>query len=373
MRARLRGGLIASPARTMAHGAPSGGRAGRQSPARPHSRSGARLPRSAWIRLSIRDHDRTPRPHHPVRRRLRQHAAFRDARRRGRAALDRRRADRAGRSRRRATAAASSRRSATRSCARSRAAAWPARARPTCSGASRTMPISHATISRSASACITAMRWSRTTTYSAMRSTPPRAWPTRASRERDQIVTTRSTVEGIYQHDRPARARSLGSARVLGKQAPIEIVDVLWQEDLAHVTTVQRVDADGRRGAAALRLLLRFKSQVFEVDELSPPFTIGRDAGQQPRRRGRMGLAQPCADRVEARLFHARRPLDQRHLAEDRRRRRTARAPRRKCICAATARSASVRCIGPTTPISSISNAPTPRASAGPVPRGARG
>lgn len=91
---------------------------------------------------------------------------------------------------------------------------------------------------------------------------------------RDQIVTTASTVEGIT-HTTGLRVRSLGSVRVLGKQAPIEIVDVLWQEDLAHVTTVQRV-MQAEHEMPWTRLLLRFKSQVFQLDEGSA-FSIGRD------------------------------------------------------------------------------------------------
>ena len=91
---------------------------------------------------------------------------------------------------------------------------------------------------------------------------------------RDQIVTTATTVSGIT-HTTGLRVRSLGTARVLGKQAPIEIVDVLWQEDLAHVTTVQRLTqvADV---TDCVRMLLRFKSQVFELDE-GATFSIGRD------------------------------------------------------------------------------------------------
>jgi adenylate cyclase len=91
---------------------------------------------------------------------------------------------------------------------------------------------------------------------------------------RDQIVTTASTVYGIT-NTTGLRVRSLGQARVLGKQAPIEIVDVIWQEDLANVTTVQRVmqPAEATHGA---RLNLRYKSLVFEVDE-GTSFSIGRD------------------------------------------------------------------------------------------------
>jgi adenylate cyclase len=93
---------------------------------------------------------------------------------------------------------------------------------------------------------------------------------------RDQIVATASTVNGVT-NTTGLRVRPLGSAWVLGKQAPIEIVDVLWQEDLAHVTTVQRVmSALDATPPDRPRLTLRFKSQVFELDE-GTPFSIGRD------------------------------------------------------------------------------------------------
>lgn len=92
---------------------------------------------------------------------------------------------------------------------------------------------------------------------------------------RDQIVTTAQTAAAVNAVT-GLRMRPLGSAWVLGKQAPIDIVDVLWQEDLAPVTTVQRVM---QAGAAALdrpRLLLRHRGQVFELDE-GATFSIGRD------------------------------------------------------------------------------------------------
>ncbi|HEU4665698.1 MAG TPA: adenylate/guanylate cyclase domain-containing protein [Dokdonella sp.] len=93
---------------------------------------------------------------------------------------------------------------------------------------------------------------------------------------RDQIVATASTVNGVT-NTTGLRVRPLGSAWVLGKQAPIEIVDVMWQEDLAHVTTVQRVMTPiDAAPSDRPRLTLRFKSQVFEIDE-GTPFSIGRD------------------------------------------------------------------------------------------------
>ena len=91
---------------------------------------------------------------------------------------------------------------------------------------------------------------------------------------RDQIVTTASTVDGVT-NTTGLRVRSLGSVRVLGKQAPIEIVDVLWQEDIAPVTTVQRVMQSAETVDCA-RLLLRYKSLVVELDE-GATFSIGRD------------------------------------------------------------------------------------------------
>lgn len=92
---------------------------------------------------------------------------------------------------------------------------------------------------------------------------------------RDQIVTTAQTVSGVNAVT-GLRVRALGSAWVLGKQAPIEIVDVLWQEDLAHVTTVQRIMQGGDAKPARSRLLLRHRGQVFELAE-DAAFSIGRD------------------------------------------------------------------------------------------------
>jgi len=91
---------------------------------------------------------------------------------------------------------------------------------------------------------------------------------------RDQIVTTAQTASAVNAVT-GLRMRPLGNAWVLGKQAPIDIVDVLWQEDLAPVTTVQRV-VQGGASADRPRLLLRHRGQVFELDE-GAAFSIGRD------------------------------------------------------------------------------------------------
>ena len=91
---------------------------------------------------------------------------------------------------------------------------------------------------------------------------------------RDQIVATASTVRGITSTT-GLRVRSLGTAHVLGKLKPIDIVDVIWQEDLANITTVQRIMCASETIIGA-RLSLRYKSQMLELDE-GASFSIGRD------------------------------------------------------------------------------------------------
>ncbi|MBN8728100.1 MAG: adenylate/guanylate cyclase domain-containing protein [Xanthomonadales bacterium] len=91
---------------------------------------------------------------------------------------------------------------------------------------------------------------------------------------RDQIITTRSTLGGLT-HATGLNVRPLGSVHVLGKLAPLEIVDVLWQENLELVTTVQRI-VQPLAAQAGMRLVVRYRSQVFELDEGSA-FSIGRD------------------------------------------------------------------------------------------------
>ncbi len=96
--------------------------------------------------------------------------------------------------------------------------------------------------------------------------------------KREQIVTTATTVQGVSPG--AVRSRALGTARVSGKQFPIEIVDVMWQEDISNVTTVQRaIRLDSIPGATGTKLTLRYRGRVFELDPTSQPFTLGRDAG----------------------------------------------------------------------------------------------
>lgn len=95
--------------------------------------------------------------------------------------------------------------------------------------------------------------------------------------KREQIVTTASTVSGVTNAG-PLRTRSLGTARVSGKLQPIEIVDVMWQDDTSNVTTVQRVVKLVEAQQRKARLLLRYREQAIELDELAPPFSLGREA-----------------------------------------------------------------------------------------------
>ena len=95
--------------------------------------------------------------------------------------------------------------------------------------------------------------------------------------KREQIITTASTVSGVTNVG-PLRTRSVGTARVSGKLLPIEIVDVMWQDDTSNVTTVQRVVKLSEVEQRKARLMLRYKSQAIEIDELAPPFSLGREA-----------------------------------------------------------------------------------------------
>ena len=95
--------------------------------------------------------------------------------------------------------------------------------------------------------------------------------------KREQIVTTASSVRGMTNVG-SIKTRQLGAVRVAGKIDPIEIVDVIWQEDLSNVTTVQRaIRLDDIAGAGVAKLTLRFKGRVMELSPSSPPFTLGRD------------------------------------------------------------------------------------------------
>ena len=95
-----------------------------------------------------------------------------------------------------------------------------------------------------------------------------------------QIVTTASTAETMDEvHG--MEIRSLGKTRVKGKLMPIDIVDVMWQEDTSNVTTVsQALSIDELEDRAGVTV--RFREKVIELKDVSPPFTMGRDQGNAP-------------------------------------------------------------------------------------------
>ncbi len=94
--------------------------------------------------------------------------------------------------------------------------------------------------------------------------------------KREQIITTAATVK-LLTNAGMLRTRSMGQARVAGKQKPIDIVDVQWQEDTSNVTMVQRAIKVDSEDEPRIRLQLRYRGKAIDLDELAPPFTIGRD------------------------------------------------------------------------------------------------
>lgn len=96
--------------------------------------------------------------------------------------------------------------------------------------------------------------------------------------KREQVVTTAATYDTLA--GQVPEARSLGKARVSGKLLPIEIVDLVWQEDSSGMTLVQSaipLEDGGSEGP----LRLRHRGNLFELGPDSPPFTIGREPGNQ--------------------------------------------------------------------------------------------
>ncbi len=96
--------------------------------------------------------------------------------------------------------------------------------------------------------------------------------------KREQIVTTAVTINGITKG--APETRSLGRARVSGKLLPIEIVDVVWQEDTSGMTMVQSAIriGDGPAATTGGKLTLRHRGKLIELTENSEPFMMGREA-----------------------------------------------------------------------------------------------
>ncbi|MEO6173301.1 MAG: adenylate/guanylate cyclase domain-containing protein [Arenimonas sp.] len=98
--------------------------------------------------------------------------------------------------------------------------------------------------------------------------------------KREQIVTTLSTTKSVS--GKMPETRSLGKARVNGKLFPIDIVDVIWQEDTSGMTMVQSaIRLSDLQGAdhthKVAKLTLRHRGKLIEIDENSEPFMMGRE------------------------------------------------------------------------------------------------
>ncbi len=95
--------------------------------------------------------------------------------------------------------------------------------------------------------------------------------------KREQIVTTSNSLRDLT--GPPISTRSLGRARVSGKLLPIEIVDVIWQEDTSGMTTVQRAVRTSESEPQSQILMLQYRDQSVELNPESEPFTLGREVG----------------------------------------------------------------------------------------------
>jgi adenylate cyclase len=98
--------------------------------------------------------------------------------------------------------------------------------------------------------------------------------------KREQIVTTQSTAR--VSSGKMPETRSLGKARVNGKLFALDIVDVIWQEDTAGMTTVQTAvrasDVPGMAEEAKVaKMTLRHRGKLIELTQNSEPFMMGRE------------------------------------------------------------------------------------------------
>jgi adenylate cyclase len=97
--------------------------------------------------------------------------------------------------------------------------------------------------------------------------------------KREQIIASAGSVRGLG--GRAPAFRGLGRVHVDGKLQPIEIVDVIWHEDMSAMTTVQRTtrldwppSADG--APAGPRLQLCHRGKVVTLNGGSGSFMMGR-------------------------------------------------------------------------------------------------
>ncbi|TNJ34714.1 adenylate/guanylate cyclase domain-containing protein [Arenimonas terrae] len=97
--------------------------------------------------------------------------------------------------------------------------------------------------------------------------------------KREQVVTTAATYDSLS--GKVPEARSLGKARVSGKLLPIEIVDLVWQEDTSGMTMVQSAIRGPAAAEEKATLRLRHRAQQVTLDTESKPFSMGREPSNQ--------------------------------------------------------------------------------------------
>ncbi|MFW5853704.1 MAG: adenylate/guanylate cyclase domain-containing protein [Thermodesulfobacteriota bacterium] len=90
----------------------------------------------------------------------------------------------------------------------------------------------------------------------------------------DQIITTGRTARGVSQ-DACGGRRDLGRMRVRGKSEPLEIIEILWHDDISVITVLNRPPLN-KEILSFAKLVLRHRDLKIEVLETDPPFTMGR-------------------------------------------------------------------------------------------------
>jgi adenylate cyclase len=98
--------------------------------------------------------------------------------------------------------------------------------------------------------------------------------------KREQIIASAGSVQGLAGGRMPA-FRRLGRVHVDGKLQPIEIVDVIWHEDMSSMTTVQGISGGAWPLTKATEIVgptlqLSHRGKVVTLDGASASFTIGR-------------------------------------------------------------------------------------------------
>jgi class 3 adenylate cyclase len=99
--------------------------------------------------------------------------------------------------------------------------------------------------------------------------------------KREQIIASAASIQGLG--GKGPAFRTLGRVHVDGKSLPIEIVDIVWQEDTSGLTTVQGIGGGAWPPAMAMevagpKLQLCHRGKLIRLDGASGSFTMGRSA-----------------------------------------------------------------------------------------------